>query len=89
MLASHYAPRAHVVLVEDEAALDEELARHPGAAVLGRGVGPVDYARGLYDALRAADAADAEVVVALLPPAAGLGHAIRDRLVKAAADRAG
>ena len=28
-----------------------------------------------------------EVIVAVLPPAAGLGHAIRDRLLKAAACR--
>ena len=37
----------------------------------------------LYARLRAADDAGVDVVVAVAPPAAGLGHAIRDRLTKA------
>jgi L-threonylcarbamoyladenylate synthase len=45
----------------------------------------VTYALSLYDDLRAADLNDIHVVVAVLPPAEGLGIAIRDRLVKAAA----
>ena len=43
------------------------------------------YARELYAELRAADAAGADRIVAVLPPPRGLGHAIRDRLTKAAA----
>jgi hypothetical protein len=48
----------------------------------------VDYAQHLYSDLRAADARGAGTIVAVLPPPAGLGHAIRDRLMKAAAHRA-
>ena len=45
----------------------------------------VTYALSLYDNLRAADLNGMHVVVAVLPPDEGLGTAIRDRLVKAAA----
>jgi L-threonylcarbamoyladenylate synthase len=45
----------------------------------------VRYARQLYQSLRDADAEGADRIVAVLPPARGLGHAIRDRLEKAAA----
>jgi L-threonylcarbamoyladenylate synthase len=44
-------------------------------------------ARGLYAALRDLDAAGVDVVVAALPPAAGLGEAVGDRLRRAAGPR--
>lgn len=44
-------------------------------------------ARGLYAALRELDAAGFDVVVAALPPAAGLGEAVGDRLRRAAGPR--
>ena len=47
----------------------------------------VEYARNLYAWLRDADDRGVEVLVAVLPPAAGIGFAVRDRLVKAAAPR--
>ena len=47
----------------------------------------VDVARTLYTRLRAADHAGASVILAIVPPAVGLGHAIVDRLTKAAAPR--
>jgi L-threonylcarbamoyladenylate synthase len=86
MLASHYAPRCEVRLVDhrDDA---EALAAGTRAARiidhddLGR------YAASLYDELRRADADGVRTVIAVLPPAAGLGLAIRDRLTKAAAPR--
>ena len=37
--------------------------------------------------LRAADAGGADRIVAVMPPPHGLGHAVRDRLTKAAAAR--
>jgi L-threonylcarbamoyladenylate synthase len=85
MLASHYAPAAPVVLVDH---LDEVEGAAAGrrARVL-HDDDLVRYARSLYAELRAADEAGAEVIVAVLPPAEGLGHAIRDRLGKAAAPR--
>lgn len=44
-------------------------------------------ARQLYAALRDLDAAGVDVVVAALPPAAGLGEAVGDRLLRAAGPR--
>jgi L-threonylcarbamoyladenylate synthase len=88
MLASHYAPRAQVVLVADRAAADRratDLEREGlRVTVIDHGADLVGYARDLYAELRAADAAGAQRIVAVLPAARGLGHAIRDRLTKAA-----
>ena len=41
------------------------------------------YAHTLFARLRDADDRGVDTVVAVLPPASGLGHAIRDRLIKA------
>ncbi len=98
--ATHYAPRATVITVEPDAIADAvdgvappfgviALAdvRPPGAAHV-RLAAPSDadeYARVLYAALRAADDAGLGVVVAVLPPDTGVGHAVRDRLQRAAA----
>ncbi len=91
MLASHYAPRGRVLLVEtvDDAAEVAAGAAHEGGrvATIGLEVDDVTYAHHLYDWFREADASGVDTIVALLPRAAGLGHAIRDRLLKAAADR--
>ncbi|MGN6108294.1 MAG: L-threonylcarbamoyladenylate synthase [Kofleriaceae bacterium] len=46
-------------------------------------------ARELYAALRDLDAAEVDVVIAALPPAAGLGEAVGDRLRRAAGPRTG
>ncbi len=91
MLTSHYAPRCRVLLVEtvDRAAEAAGAATSIGerVATIGLGIDDVHYAQHLYDWLRAADRDGIDTVIALLPPATGLGHAIRDRLSKAAADR--
>jgi L-threonylcarbamoyladenylate synthase len=85
MLPSHYAPRARVELLPDRSAAERRLSEVGDRAVLlDHGDDLVGYARRLYSDLRAADDAGADVVVAVLPPARGLGHAIRDRLLKAA-----
>ena len=47
----------------------------------------VRYARTLYAELRDADADGCTDVIAVLPPPIGLGHAIRDRLQRAATHR--
>jgi L-threonylcarbamoyladenylate synthase len=44
-------------------------------------------ARELFGALRALDAAGVEIIIAALPPAAGLGEAVGDRLRRAAGPR--
>ena len=87
MLASHYAPRCAVRLVDspdDAAALR---AGTVGAEILDLTDDLVTYAHELYARLRAADDRGIRTVIAVLPPADGLGHAIRDRLTKAAAPR--
>jgi L-threonylcarbamoyladenylate synthase len=83
MLASHYAPTAEVILAEDRMQATLLLADIPHAVLIDHGEDLVSYARHLYADLREADTAGAEVIVAVLPPAEGLGHAIRDRLRKA------
>jgi L-threonylcarbamoyladenylate synthase len=57
----------------------------PGATlrVWGRWSNPDELARELYAGLRALDAEGCGVIVCPLPPAEGIGAAIRDRLVKA------
>jgi L-threonylcarbamoyladenylate synthase len=105
-LASHYAPRARVVVAADHEAalrhLRDATARGERVGVLGvqaRATVPPDvvvlaspgtpdeYARMLYGALRAADDAGLDVVVAVPPDARGLGAAVADRLRRAAAPR--
>jgi L-threonylcarbamoyladenylate synthase len=89
MLLAHYAPRCEVVLVEGRDRAETELARRTAAggrvAVLDRTDDLVVAARSLYADLRQADADELDAIVIVLPPAAGLGHALRDRLFKAAA----
>jgi L-threonylcarbamoyladenylate synthase len=91
MLASHYAPECRILLAEASDDLDRMVARAradgASVAVLDRTDDLVVAARRLYDDLRAADRAGTEVLVVRMPPAAGLGHALRDRLTKAAAGR--
>ncbi|MEO8107621.1 MAG: L-threonylcarbamoyladenylate synthase [Actinomycetes bacterium] len=98
--AAHYAPRARVVPVEapdlDEATAT--LSSGFGLIALADVVPPdadhtrlasprddSDYARQLYTALRAADDARLGIVIAVLPPDTGVGHAVRDRLLRAGA----
>jgi L-threonylcarbamoyladenylate synthase len=91
MLPSHYAPRCAVHLVDDRRAGEEMIGR---LAATGRRAELLDltddlvvYARQLYTELRAADRRGADDLVAVMPPATGLGHAVRDRLMKAASPR--
>jgi L-threonylcarbamoyladenylate synthase len=91
MLASHYAPRAALVLAADRRQADvlagEAAGRGERVEVVDFGDDLVAYARELYARLRAADHAGVTLIVAVPPPPRGLGHAIRDRLRKAAAPR--
>jgi len=88
MLASHYAPVCRVEIFDDpdEARLHVKELRVTGQRVelLDATVDLVDTARHLYERLRDADRRNVDEVVAILPPPTGLGHAIRDRLTKAA-----
>jgi L-threonylcarbamoyladenylate synthase len=96
-LASHYAPRARL-------RLDARDVR-PGEALLAFGPAPPPHdgpmvnlspagdleeaAAALFEALHRLDAAGVETIAVMTIPETGLGHAIRDRLMRAAADRPG
>lgn len=89
-LASHYAPRAALVLV-DEGALDREATWR---AAQGERVGlltlphdPAAAARELYATLRALDGAGYDSILATLPADTEPNAAVRDRLTRAAAPR--
>jgi L-threonylcarbamoyladenylate synthase len=95
-LSSHYAPRARVVLVPDGAAavaalapLDgllavAEVATPPGVVRLSAPRDAIEYAQGLYAALREADALGVPRIVAVPPTGDGIAVAVRDRLRRAA-----
>lgn len=98
-LASHYAPRTPVALAPSPLGPDDDLqgaavlryADGPalrGACaveVLSPGGDPAEAARRLFAALRSLDAVGAPRIVAeLCPDTEGLGHAINDRLRRAA-----
>ena len=88
MLLAHYAPKAKVELCNSFAEAEERRNQYTTDGVpvqILHHEDMVTYALSLYDDLRAADLNDIHVVVAVLPPDEGLGIAIRDRLVKAAA----
>ncbi|MEJ7799416.1 MAG: L-threonylcarbamoyladenylate synthase [Ilumatobacter sp.] len=90
MLAAHYAPdRVAVVPAEGPRAADALAAqrreRGERVAVIDRTDDLVVAAQCLYSDLRAADTGQFDVLIFVLPPPVGLGHAIRDRVLKAAA----
>jgi len=87
MLESHYAPIARIELVDDAAHAAALLATTPNSEILDLSADLVAYAHDLYARLRDADARGLDTLIAVMPPAQGLGHAIRDRLTKAAAPR--
>lgn len=87
MLASHYAPRCQVRLVDNGDDAVALAAGTPGSRIIDHSEDLVRYARDLYAELRRADADGIGTLIAVLPPARGLGHAIIDRLTKAAAPR--
>ncbi|MAT04201.1 MAG: threonylcarbamoyl-AMP synthase [Acidimicrobiaceae bacterium] len=89
MLEAHYEPECLVVPSET---IDEARRRVADAAAAGRRAELLDRtddlvvaARSLYADLRDADARGLDELVVVLPPATGIGLAIRDRITKAAA----
>ena len=97
-LASHYAPTATVRLADAQQVVRSEgsdatvgllaLADVPTPSGIVRLSAPdtaEDYARVLYAALREADALGLAAVLAVPPPADGVGAAVIDRLQRAAA----
>lgn len=82
MLESHYAPVCIVVPVDIGDPPPSDVDR-----VLDGRTDPTTFARELYSLLRNCDAAKVRRVAVLLPRDTGVGHAIRDRVFKAAAQR--
>jgi L-threonylcarbamoyladenylate synthase len=86
--ASHYAPRAQLILTDDavaEAARRSTNGEHVGILTLPSD--PHASARTLYATLRALDAQEYDTIVAELPPDDEANAAVRDRLTRAAAPR--
>jgi len=84
--------RLGVMLPEGIKPTAEIAAQHIETAQVfpwGKWDAPESMAHGLYAGLRALDAAGCTVILCPLPPAEGIGAAIRDRLIKAAARDAG
>ena len=94
-LASHYSPKARLIVAESVAEADVGLRRRIGLLALSsvetpkgwdRLAAPAtagEYARVLYQALRLADERGVKLLVAVPPEPAGIGAAIRDRLARA------
>jgi L-threonylcarbamoyladenylate synthase len=87
MLTSHYAPACRVRVVDTRDDAEALRAGTPASRILDRTDDLGRYAHELYAELRRADADGVRTLIAVLPPPTGLGHAIRDRLLKAAAPR--
>ena len=89
MLEKHYAPNCRVELVETTADAErrssELVSENQKVQILDFFGDAVSYANQLYARLRQADQSGTDVVIAVMPINAGLGEAIRDRLIKASA----
>lgn len=86
-MKSHYAPRKPLRLDATEARPGEYLIGFgtvPGDATLSATGDLVEAAAHLFDLLHRADESDAAAIAIAPIPATGLGHAIRDRLARAA-----
>jgi L-threonylcarbamoyladenylate synthase len=84
--AARHASKRLGFLLPLEVSAPELVASLPAAIVFpwGHWNAPEELAQNLYAGLRALDAQGCSVIVCPLPPADGLGSAIRDRLFKAA-----
>jgi len=95
-LVAHYAPHARVTVVTADEVIPKPgpntgflaLAELPTPAAMIRLAAPLnaaEFAQDLYAALRAADDQGCTDIIAVLPEAEGVGVAVRDRLMRAAA----
>ena len=87
MMSSHYAPDCQIRLVDHLDDAQALAAGTPGSRILDLTDDVARYARDLYGELRRADAEGVRTLIAVLPEPSGLGHAVIDRLTKAAAPR--
>jgi L-threonylcarbamoyladenylate synthase len=84
MLESHYAPRCKIIAVESSEE-GERLSAKPRHRLIDTRTSPDDAARRLYADLRRCDQEGVETAVIVLPEPLGIGLALRDRIMKAAA----
>jgi len=89
---SHYAPKARVLLNSLPSSGDglialSEIETPKGVVRLASPKNSSEYAKCLYKALREADNKNLSRIIAILPDGPGIEVAIKDRLLKAAADR--
>jgi L-threonylcarbamoyladenylate synthase len=99
MIESHYAPRKRVIVGDVQALLKQHADKRCAVIAFNKhyaswrcetlsSTGDLnEAARGLFAALRALDASDAELILAEVFPDVGLGRAINDRLRRAGAGR--
>ena len=87
MLAAHYAPACTVLAVDHLDEVGPPDISAPGVRVLDLRADVVAAARDLYTHLRMADTDDITTLVVVMSAPHGLGHAVRDRVTKAAAGR--
>ena len=83
MLASHYAPKCKVALVNNMAEALTINEANPQSRILEHADNFPMYAASLYTQMRRADDDGIAMIIAVLPPKTGLGTAIHDRLTKA------
>ena len=84
MLASHYAPKGRVILVNSLAEAQRVQEAQSQSRILDYADNSPLYAATLYTQMRQADHDGIEMIIAILPSKTGLGTAIHDRLTKAA-----
>ena len=95
-LASHYAPKAKVIVVDEAELPNLDVIKNAGLIALaaiptlrytyriGSPRTSVEFARELYSTLRSADALDLKIVYVVPPTGSGLAQAILDRINRAA-----
>ena len=87
-LPSHYSPQCEVRVCVDrataESVSEEATASSRTNRIIDYGSDLVGYAKNLYNDLRACDVDGISLAIAVLPPADGIGIAIRDRLIRSA-----
>ena len=89
-LSSHYAPKARVLLestLADARRIAAQMTSLGQSAAIVADDNVDRMARDLYARIRAADAPETDAIIVVQPQAVGIGRAICDRLVRAAADR--
>lgn len=92
MFASHYAPKARVLINKEPVMGQGLIALYqfptpPGVVRVGSPEDVFDYARELYSALRRADSLKLKEIVVFPPDGEGLAEAITERILKAAGGR--